>query len=307
VTALAFDYFASQQVDIAVIETGLGGRLDATNVLTPEVAVITDISRDHAEILGDTIELIASEKAGIIKTGIPTVTGLLPKEASRVIGDVCRERRSPRTSLQRRDFRPDGSGLRMDYCGDGLSLRGFVPSLIGPHQLRNCALVLKTIGVLKAGGVQLSKQAVVLGLKSTDWPGRFQVIDRNGSMPRVVLDVCHNAAGARAFADTFARWSGGRKAAIVIGLVKRKEHQAIIDALSAVAASFHLVPLASKRSVDVRDLVAHLRWHGIAVTRSGRLDTALGRLLKTSTLDDTICVIGSHYLVGEYLAKYVWK
>jgi dihydrofolate synthase/folylpolyglutamate synthase len=235
------------------------------------------------------------------------VTGLLPKAASRVIRDVCRERRSPLVALRQSDFRLDDGSLKMDYSGDGWALRRFAPSLIGLHQLRNCALVLKTVSTLKAGGVHLSRRAVIAGLKSTDWPGRFQVLPRNDSTPRVVLDVCHNAAGAAAFAQTFTRWSGGHKAPIVIGLVKRKEHQAIIDALAPVAESFHLVPLASKRSVDVRDLVANLQWHGVTVTRSGRLDTALRRVLKTAQPDDTICVIGSHYLVGEYLAKYVWK
>jgi dihydrofolate synthase / folylpolyglutamate synthase len=292
---------------VAVIEVGLGGRLDATNVLAPEVAVITDISRDHAEILGDTIELIAAEKAGIIKAGIPTVTGILPKAAARVIRETCRERHSPLVPLRRSEFRPDNDRLVMDYTGDGWSLQRFAPSLVGSHQLKNCALVLKVIGTLKVRGLRLSKRAVIAGLKSTDWPGRFQVLPPNGFTPRIVLDVCHNAAGAAAFAHTFARWSGGRKAPIVIGLVKRKEHQAIIDALATVAESFRLVPLASKRSVDTRELVAQLNWHGVPVARSARLDSALRQVVKTAQPDDTICVIGSHYLVGEYLAKYVWK
>ncbi len=307
VAALSFDYFARQQVDVAVIETGLGGRLDATNVLQPELTIITDISVDHSEILGETLEEIAGEKAGIIKNGVPNLTGLLPKAAADVMREVCKTREAPLHRLTRKDFRIDRSGLCLDFDVDGLSLKSFAPSLHGTHQLRNCALVLKALTILRESGFMVSKAAITQGLKLTEWPGRFQVLPPNGDRPKVILDVCHNEAGAAAFADTFKRKYPGQKARIMIGLVKRKPHQQIIDVLTPIAHEFHLVPLPTKRTTDTKELEAGLNWNGIPLVRSSRLETGWRKLLKRTTPDDIICILGSHYLVGDYLKKYVWK
>ncbi len=195
----------------------------------------------------------------------------------------------------------------MDFDVDGLSLKSFAPSLLGTHQLKNCALVLRALTILREDGFKLSKSAITRGLKSTEWPGRFQILPPNGDRPGVVLDVCHNAAGAAAFADTFMRMYPGRKVCVMIGLVKRKQHQQIIDVLAPIAREFHLVPLPTKRTTDTKELEAGLNWNGVPLIRSAGLETGWRKLLKRTTPDDTICILGSHYLVGDYLKKYVWK
>ena len=266
--------------------------------------MITDIGIDHVEILGPTLKDIAGEKAGIIKESIPTVIGLLPAEAARVIRDVCRKRGSVLAPLRKKDFAINRQGGTLDYDADGLSLKKVHPALHGRHQLTNTALVLKTIAQLRDRGFRIPKRAIRAGLQSVDWPGRFQVLRNGAGSPTVVLDVCHNKGGSAAFAETFAGRFPGRRARFLLGLVKRKEHQAIIDSLSKVAELFWLVPMNTKRTIDVKQLAGTIDWHGVSVRRSAGLETGWRGLLKLCGPDDIIAIVGSHYLVGEYLSKY---
>jgi len=283
---------------------GLGGRLDATNVLQPVVTVITDISFDHTEILGPTLSDIAREKAGIVKPGIPMVVGLLPVEARRVTAAVCDDLGAPLVSLTKKDFRVAQNGLGLDFMSHELHLSNLMPSLKGPHQMRNAAVVLKTAEVIRKQGMSLPLRAVKTGIEHTDWPGRFQIVRKTRSSPTVVLDVCHNPSGAAAFVDTFRRVFPGRRAHVLLGFVKRKAHQEMIDHLAKIAAEFRLTPLPTGRSVDPRELETTLNWHGTPVLRCARFETAYRRLLKQTGPDNIIAVIGSHYLVGEYLRKF---
>jgi dihydrofolate synthase / folylpolyglutamate synthase len=289
---------------VAIIETGLGGRLDATNVLQPALTIITDISFDHTEILGPTLRDIAGEKAGIIKSGVPMVIGLLPPEARRVIAATCRERKAALIPLQKIDYTADLDKLSLQFHAETLHFNKVLPSLKGTHQLRNAALVLKAAETLRCRGVRLPKMAVKQGIEHTVWAGRFQIRSGDGHRPTTILDVCHNPGGAAAFADTFKKVFRKRRAQIIIGVVKRKAHQEMIDHLAQVAECFWLVPLKSGRSVDVKELQRSLDWHGVPLVQCGKLDTAWHQLLKITAPDDIIAVIGSHYLVGEYLSKY---
>lgn len=286
------------------METGLGGRLDATSVLRPCLTVTTNVSRDHVEILGATLRRIAGEKAGIVKPGVPHLIGILPGEAEKVMRTVCRKLDAPFHSLRTYDFGADSARGRVDFNGRWFRAAGLSVPLPGKHQLYNCALALAAVDVLCRSGFKFTRRAVRRGLQAVDWPGRFQVVRRDGR-PTLVLDVCHNAGGARAFVATFAAQFPGRKTSIILGLVKRKEHQLIVRALSRVAADFSLVPLRTKRSTNPRELLAQLDWTSIPVRAYGRLGTAYGHLLKSSGSDDIITVTGSHYLVGELLRDYM--
>lgn len=291
-------------MDIAVIETGLGGRLDATNVLEPCLTITTDISRDHTEILGSTVPTIAREKAGIIKPSVPHLIGLLPQQAVRVMRDTCKKRRAALCRLRKSRFKFDSKRSRLSYNGEAFTYSKVSPSLIGEHQLHNCALVLKAVDVLSRNGFSFSKVSVKRGLASTEWPGRFHIIRQKGQ-PTMVLDVCHNVAGTVAFVDTFLRRFPGKKTAVILGLVKRKEHRRIVNSLSRIAASFQLVPLKTRRSVDPDELVLYLNRSHIPVRKFRSLGTAYSTLLKSVGPDDIITVIGSHYLVGEFLESCV--
>ncbi|UCC43683.1 MAG: hypothetical protein JSU65_11225 [Candidatus Zixiibacteriota bacterium] len=296
------DCFSRSEIDVAVVETGLGGRLDATNVLQPCLTVTTSIDYDHTEILGSTIAEIATEKAGIVKESVPHLIGTLPKAAVGVMQRLCKARNSDLVRLRQRDYRLRSSGREIDFSGQKIRLKGVTPGLWGVHQAHNCILALKACDLLSKTGFRFSRARTRQGLSSVEWPGRFQVLSRPGK-PTLVLDVCHNASGAEVFASAFESMYPGRKGAIILGLVKGKEHQRIVTALSRIASRFALVPMKTRRSADLAGLIESLNWSGIRVGKYGRLDTAYRRLLKTADADDIIGIVGSHYLVGEFLGK----
>ncbi len=293
-------------MEIAIIEVGLGGRLDATNVLTPLLTVCTDISFDHVDILGDTLTKIATEKAGIIKPGVPHLIGLLPGDAERVMRQTCKARQAPLHRLSRRQFKTYPEQFALDFSSGNLSVKRLSPALIGRHQLVNTALALKTLSLCKSLGLRVPDRAVCTGLKSTDWPGRFQIINVKQG-PTLLLDVCHNQGGARAFTESFRLKYPGRKVPLIVGVVKKKQHQEMFDALAPIAASYTLVRMKTKRSVEPSEVIATTHWHGVPVTGAASLGAAYRKLLKSLGPDDILPVIGSHYLVGEFLESYVWK
>lgn len=267
------------------------------------MTVTTDISFDHMDVLGHTLEKIATEKAGIIKPGVPHVIGLLPQAAEDVVRSIAAQMNAPVrcVDVHRLNTRPGQFAL--DYTTDDLKMTNLKPSLLGEHQLRNAALVLEVAAALRSVGLRLSKSAIERGIKSTEWRGRFQILARRGK-PTIVLDVCHNAAGAAAFAETFKYRYPGTKAPIIAGFVQKKEHQKMLDALSAVASEYHLVRLKSHRSIDLDETIRSVDFRGIPVRTYRTLGAALTALVKQTDSDDIIPVIGSHYLVGEFLGRY---
>ena len=301
VTALGFEYFAREKVDIAVIETGLGGRLDASNVLTPLLTITTDISRDHVEILGSSLRKIAWEKGGIIKPDVPHLIGLLPPQATDVLREISRKKKAPFYRLKKSEFSGDPAAMRLDFLSDSLKLRNLKPSLTGTHQLTNAALVVKAISILqKHYRFPVPQRAIRQGIASTDWPGRFQIITDNGK-PTLILDVCHNLGGVTAFAESFRHRYPGRTTYCITGFVKRKQHQAMFDQLARISDGYYLVPLKTKRSTDLDELLTTIRFRKIPVRKFGSLRAAYNNLLKSCEPNDIISIIGSHYLVGEFL------
>lgn len=303
VTAMALEHFYRAGVDFAVIETGLGGRLDASNVLSPELTITTDVSRDHVEILGSTIAKIAREKAGIIKPAVPHLVGLLKPAAEKVMRERCRSVGSPFHRLTRNSFKLYPESMRFDFSHNGLAMGGLAPSLPGLYQLRNAALVVKAVSLLREGGVRISKRAIREGISSAVWPGRFQII-RFSDQPVHVLDVSHNGAGVESFVESFKVLLPGRKARVITGLVKRKDHQRMFNALSDIARSYALVPLRSGRSADVAELASQIAWRGIAPETYRSLKTAHKKVVNRCGPDDVVVVIGSHYLVGEFMETF---
>ena len=303
VTALALEYFACKKVDVAVIETGLGGRLDATNVLSPNLTITTDIDFDHTDVLGDTLKKISWEKAGIIKSGKPHLVGLLPKQAMDIFDRQCKRLKSPLYKLSDTDFRMQIERMQVDFNDKGLKLAEVAPALYGPHQLKNTALVLKAASIFRQNGLYVSRKAVVEGIKNTYWPGRFQVLLRPG-YPTVVLDVAHNPGGVRAFVKSFRLRFPNKPATLVTGFVKGKKHQSMFDLLSTISSGYALVPLKTHRSVDLPELIKTIEFGAVPYKRYGSLAAAFNNLTKKQGSDDIICVVGSHYLVGEFLEKF---
>lgn len=300
-TALAFDYFARRKVEIAIIETGLGGRLDATNVLRPLVSVISDISFDHMHILGHTLRKIAFEKAGIIKPKTPVIFGILPGEASREITTVARKRQAPLLRLYRKNFSPNiGRNFEFSYYDESKVIRKLTPSLPGEHQIKNAALSVKVALFLRTMRHKISERAIKQGLAATYWPGRFQILKKPGK-PTVVLDVGHNPAGVKAMVDCFKRVFPGKKTDIVLGLVSNKDLRRSVSSLPQIARRIFIVRLNTYRSAEPEDIARHLRGKGVLVSPGVSLTTVTRRLIKEAGTDDIIVVCGSHYGVGEFL------
>ena len=198
-TLMAFVYFASQRVDIAVIETGLGGRLDATNLIMPEVSVITNIGLEHEHWLGYTLKKITLEKAGIIKQSRPLVTGIKQKELLRIIKNVCRFKNAP-LYLFGRNFAGRRYRNELYYYGLTKNLKGLHLGLMGVHQFENASLALATLELLGQRGFRIEEKDIREGLSNTFWPGRFEIVKPYPFM--IVLDGAHNPDGMQALKDS---------------------------------------------------------------------------------------------------------
>lgn len=257
VTALGLVYFSRRHVDVAVVEVGLGGRLDATNVVRPEVSVITSLSLDHMAWLGDTLDKIAFEKAGIIKPGVPVVSAPQPPEASAVIERVAAERNAPLTLIGRAwlyapgQIQPDGqwfTRLRPEWYAN------FAPvpecywlALLGRHQIVNATVALAALDVLRERGLNTSAEAVERGLRDVRWPARLEVLSRD---PLAVVDGAHNGESAQRLRAALEEWFPRRQWTLIFGASSDKDFAAMFDALLPVTARLILTRARSVRAAD---------------------------------------------------------
>jgi dihydrofolate synthase/folylpolyglutamate synthase len=275
-------------------------------VLAPILTVCTDISFDHVEILGKSLKKIAGEKAGIIKPGVPHLIGMLPREAEKVMREKCRKVGTRMHKLTSKDFTSYPEKFALDFHSPQFSFKRLKPSLLGTHQLTNAALALKTLAILKSQGIALFKDAIREGITDTEWPGRFQIYRQRGKAT-FVLDVCHNAGGAKAFVESYKRRFPKHRPAIIVGLVKRKDHQKMFDSFWEIARRYMLVKMKTHRTVTPKEMTETIDFKGIPTWRCADLQSALNQLLPTVDSDDIIAVLGSHYLVGEFLEKHGWS
>lgn len=306
-TAMAFRHFAERRVDAAVIETGLGGRLDATNVLRPIVTVLTTISRDHEAHLGGSISAIAREKAGIIKLGVPVVVGSLVSEAQAVVGQAARERGAKVVRLGE-EFRAESVRLtaaggtfdwtREDACFAGLSI-----PLAGAHQVRNAAVAAAaaTEAARASGGAfDVGEQAVREGLRRVSWPGRFEVLS---SAPTVILDGAHNPEGMCALIDALSLLAPSERRTLVFGALADKNAGRMLASAGPAFDRIVLVRPDSERAADPRELADLVPDGPEAIVRGG-VGGALAEILDGAGARDRIVVAGSLYLVGEARASF---
>ncbi len=285
-TVMALKYFAEQNCDLVVWETGLGGRLDATNIVTPLASVITNIAYDHQQWLGDTLEKIAAEKAGIIKPGIPVLTATDAPEALAVIRKIARENNAPLMLAMANDDKTRLAGTP-------------APPLPGEHQKRNAALALATVELLQQK-IPVAAEKIRNGLKKVNWPGRMQLIQRPDGR-RILLDGAHNVAGAEALRATLEKHFAGTRPALIFGALQDKNWPDICRVLAPLAEKIYTVPVASERTADANTLATAFRSaHPAAeVSALESLSTALN-----ACQDDPLVVItGSLYLVGEALER----
>ena len=297
-TALAFLYYAEKSVDALILEVGMGGRYDATNVVErPLVTVVTNVSLDHTDVLGRTVEQIAWNKAGIIKPGVPCITGA-SDEAQRVLRQEAQETGVPLIDARSAVLTHSASlhGQRVDLRVAGTAYQGLELSLLGRHQAQNATVVLETLEAARRQGLPLSDEAIREGLRSARWPGRFEVWDADASVP-VVLDCAHNEASMAALAATLSEYFPGRKAVVVLGMLADKEvDQSIRQLLPHMRAAVVTTP-RNARALDAVCLAAKLP-QTLAAVVEPELEKALAEARRMLRAGELLLITGSCYVVG---------
>jgi len=296
-TAMALVEFARQKVDWAIIETGMGGRLDATNIIKPAGSIISNISLEHKMYLGNTIAQIAAEKGGIIKARIPVVTGARQPSALSVLESIAAGKSAPFYRYGR-DFRvrtnPNGS---FNYYGMSKVWKNLKTSLIGPHQVNNTALVLAACETLaQKNRLNFTENHLRQGLKNTVWPGRLEFV---GQSPLIILDGAHNLAAARNLANYLQENLRSRKLTLIAGILDDKPYKAMLGPLMKQCSRVIVTRPIIDRALEPEILYAEAKQHVSDVTCFPDVDQAVTHAMATADPDDVICIAGSLYVVGE--------
>jgi len=310
-TAIAFEHFARRKVDIAVLEVGMGGRLDATNVVEPRVSVITDISLDHQKYLGDTVAEIAAEKAGIIRPGGVVVTLPQQPQANDVIGNTILDRGArgvnavpyvPPVSPASSEYRADNaaktpvSRYPMQVMGEQIMVE---TPLLGRHQLRNVALAIAAAEELSRQGFPVTASSIERGIRETHWPGRFQVLPSKDSAPEYVFDVAHNPAGACALRSTLSAGYPDRPLTFVFGAMRDKAIGEMAEILFPLADRVIATRADNPRSASPEEIREAASRTSTPIEGAADVAAAI-EMAKTEARTDSVVVItGSIYIVGE--------
>ena len=297
ITAVGFEIFRRKKVDVVVLEVGLGGRFDSTNVIEePLVSLVTGIAFDHMQLLGDTLGKIAWEKAGIIKAGCPAVTARLADEAAEVICAEAKEKNSTVTVVD-----PDKitvhsdtlDGIVMDY-GEYKNIK---TSLIGGYQPKNIALVCEAVKTLNTRGLDISRDALYSGIAAAKWPARFELLSRD---PIVVFDGGHNEEGVRAAIDTAARVFGCKKVVLLTGVMADKAYDGMVDIIAPHVAEVFTLKPDNPRSLDATSLAATYSRRGVKATANDNIAASLkAARARAKALGLPLLILGSLYLYKD--------
>lgn len=283
ITVMALKYFAEQQCQIVIWETGLGGRLDATNIVTPLATIITNVQYDHQQWLGNSLREIAAEKAGIIKPGVPIITATEKKEALEVIQQTARSLGAPITTIAKANVYPTLDRIELP--------------LVGEHQRVNAALAAETARMLQQK-IPVSDAAIRSGLESVIWPGRLQLLTI-GPGRQVLLDGAHNSAGAQAVAQTIQQLFPARLDAVILGILHDKDCEEICRIIAPIAKTIYACPVRSERAEDPLELARFCS----RANQDARVVScvSLEEALKRSEAHRFILITGSLYLIGQAL------
>lgn len=301
ITALMFLYFYNEKVDYGVIEVGLGGRLDSTNVLTPEVSVITSISFDHINILGNTLEEIAKEKAGIIKEGVPVVLYPQEKEVEEIILNIAKEKKSKVYLVEKNSSRLMDIDYENAYqkvqikCNRNIYNVDF--PLLGEHQILNLSVALNTIEVLgNINNIDLDKKIIEESLRDVKWIGRLEVL---GKKPLVVIDGAHNIDGIRALRKNVEKYFKYNKMYLLLGILADKQVEEMIEEITPLAEKVYALTPHSERAELSEDLKNEILKYNSNTIALESYEEALKLALSESKEEDLILVSGSLYMIGD--------
>ncbi len=295
-TAMALHHFARAGVDWAVLETGMGGRYDATNVVHPAVSIISNISIEHTEYLGKTLAEIAAEKAGIIKTGAGVVTGTRQKNALRVIEQAASGNGVPLLRLGKEiKIRKERDGS-FSYLGENRRWPRLKVGLLGDHQITNAALALGALELLMDKDLNLSDEAVYTGLAAARWPGRLEVVSKE---PLILLDGAHNPSAVRSLKTFLENGMAPRRIILVLGILKDKAWKPMLRDLAGIADLMILTKPEYERAADPEELGTFVRPITQDLRVISHLPDAVSLALDEARDGDLVCITGSLYTVGE--------
>jgi len=297
-TAMGLIYFAREEVDIAVMEVGMGGRLDATNVIRPDVSVITNISLDHQAFLGNTLMEIAREKAGIIKKGTDLVTAATQPRVLEFFSRTCFEKKAPFWRLGK-DIRYRAAGNRIHYYGFERKLQNLELGLAGTYQHRNAALALSVIELLERNGIPMVETAIRQGLKNAHWPGRLQVVSRD---PLLILDGAHNPGAVRCLSEAVRAGFQYKRLLLVLGVNPDKDVGGVLRGMVPMADYVFFTRPEYYRAAAPETLMQAASSLGKPGETQPTLAKALERAKAMARPEDLILVTGSLFTVGETMA-----
>jgi dihydrofolate synthase/folylpolyglutamate synthase len=320
-TALAFLYFARREVDTVVLEVGLGGRLDATNVCRPEVTVITSISYDHTDLLGETLAEIAGEKAGIIKTGIPVVVSPQKEEARQAIRGIAEERQAPLIQVGQ-DYRYhlldktlEGQSFHVWHKSDQIQYDGISPGsdkewepiqltmpLLGVHQLENAATAYVALQVAREKGIELNDLGIRNGFQSVKWPGRFEILRQD---PPLIIDSAHNLDSARKLQLVLEDYYPGEPVILVFGASEDKDIKGMFTEIQPYVTRIVATKSTHPRAADPAELVGIAQQMGIQAISTSSLEEALHEAELLAQEKAIILVTGSIFVAAA--ARSVWQ
>lgn len=295
-TCMAFLYFQEQGCDILVLEAGIGGRLDSTNVLRKKtLAVITSVGLDHTEILGDTLEKIAFEKAGIIPSAGTVICGNLPEEARAVIEAQANLLQSQVCYINTGALEESGRTLE-GQCFRYLSYSELSISLLGIHQLENAAIAVEASLALQKQGFSLTEKEIRAGLAAAVWEGRFEILSKE---PLVILDGAHNPEGARMLRKNLDRYFPDRQRIYIIGMMRHKDHVGVLEPLLTNSKVCLAVPVSDPGGADPETIRNMMKEYCQNSRYNGTIERSIAEAVELADADSLICICGSLYLVNE--------
>ena len=296
VTCIAMEYFVRHGCQIVVMEVGMGGALDSTNVIDPpEAAVICNIGLDHTEVLGDTLEKIAAAKAGIIKAGSPAVIYRAAPSVEAVFEEKCH---AVGSALHKADFdairliRHDLGGQVFDFG----RYKALELPLLGAHQLRNAAVVLTTVDVLREEGWNISDENVRMGLKTVRWPGRFELLRRE---PLFIVDGGHNPQCIEALVQNIRQYLAEQPLTVLTGVLADKDYHCMYAGVAQFAARFVTVTPPNPRALDAQALAEYLGKFGKPVTACTSVEAGVQEAIRQAGTNGVVLAYGSLYMVGD--------
>ena len=295
-TAAAFIHFCKQHVDLAVLEVGMGGRLDATNVVSPVLSIISNVTLEHTNFLGRRLREIATEKAGIIREKGLCLTAATQKTVRETLRTRCRECGATLLELGI-DFRVRrGREGSFSYRGNDLTLRHVQTALPGLHQVKNAALAIAAIGELTGRGFPVTEKDIITGLTSVSWPGRLETVR---SRPTVILDGAHNPAAVAVLCASLRKFYSWRRLIVIFGVLEDKKYGDMVKMLCSLASEVIITRPKTERAVSPEVLLPVVRRYGMKSEVIENPPDALEKALAAADAADLICITGSLYLVGE--------